>query len=357
MTQIVIAGGGLAGAAAACALARAGVPVTVLERSTGPSDKICGEFLSHEAQHYLQRLGIDLLDLGGHVITRVRLVRGADVVQSDLPFRGLGLSRRVLDEALLDHAAALGAEVRRGETVACLAPEMRFLATGKHDLRTARRALSAPPEPLVGFKTYLRLTPAQTKALSGTVEVMLFDHGYAGLQRVEGGRANLCLLVHRAYLAEVGGTWAALLAALRRASRHLWTRLLGAEELLARPLTIAHVPYGFIHKPTPGETVYRLGDQACVIPSFTGDGMSMTLHSAALAVRCHCSGVAPEAYHRRLARDVGGPIRRAGAFYRLGRWNAGQGALMRILGLWPGLLGMAAAATRVPRPALLEEWG
>ncbi len=351
MSRVVIAGGGLAGGAAACALAQAGEDVTVIERNAGPTDKICGEFLSAEAQHYLGRLGLDLLAMGGHVITHVRVIRGRRIASAKLPFRGLGLSRRVLDEALLAHATACGAEVRRGETVGGLSPEIRFLATGKHDLRNDRRTLEAPPEALVGFKIYLQLTPAEQSALSGAVEVILFDEGYAGLQLVEEGRANLCLLIHQDHLAKVGGTWANLLEDLQRASPHLRQRLTGATALLARPLTIARVPYGFIHAPVEAETVYRLGDQACVIPSFTGDGMSMTLHSAALAVRCHLTGITPAAYHHRLALDVAGPIQRACSLYRFARRRTGQAVLMQTLQLWPGLLRVVASATRVARPA------
>ena len=56
-----------------------------------------------------------------------------------------------------------------------------------------------------------------------------------------------------------------------------------AEPLLARPLTISGVPYGFLAPPRPDDPVFRLGDQAAVIPSFCGDGMAIALHSAVLA--------------------------------------------------------------------------
>ncbi len=354
MMPVVIAGGGLAGAAAAIGLAQAGREAVVLERSIGPSDKICGDFLSAEAQHYLNALGVDPVAMGGHVITHVRLVRAAEIVQSALPFRAVSLSRRVLDEALLERAAACGADVRRGEIVTESTPNIRFLATGKHDVRTHRRTLQAPPEELVGFKIYLRLAPQEQNNLSCAVEVILFRNGYAGLQLVEGGRANLCLLIHRDRLAACGGTWPALLDDLQRESPHLRQRLEGAEALLARPLTIARVPYGFIHQPDDRDTLFRLGDQACVIPSFSGDGMSMALHSAALAVRCHLGGVSPAEYHRRLRRDVTGPIGRAVTLYRFGRWGLGQSVLIQALRRWPDLMRLAASATRVAEPAWLH---
>ena len=48
MRAVLVIGGGLAGAAAAVHLAGAGRDVCLLERTTGPHDKVCGEFLSFD---------------------------------------------------------------------------------------------------------------------------------------------------------------------------------------------------------------------------------------------------------------------------------------------------------------------
>lgn len=370
--EVVIVGGGLAGAAAAAALATAREKVLLFERDAGPSDKICGEFLSAEAQRYLARIGLGLESLGGHLISRVRLVRGAAMAEAALPFRGLGLSRRVLDEALLRHAAACGADVQRGREVRLIdapsqievdvdgvgrwQPGTLLLATGKHDVRGLRRALAQPPEDLIGFKTYFRLDASQTHALSGSVEVIVFAHGYAGLQLVEGGRANLCLLTDRTLFQQSGGTWEGLLSALMRESAHLRQRLQYATPLLARPLTIYRVPYGFVHAPraTDPQNVYRLGDQAAVIASFSGDGMAIALHSAALAVRSHRSGSGAQQYHDRMRADVAAQVRRASAMYRFGRSAAGRKMLIPLARLWPRGVQLAAASTRVPPHAVMR---
>jgi len=357
---ILIAGGGLAGAAAGVALAQAGRAVTLIERQAGPVDKICGEFLSGEAASSLRALGLEPAALGGARISHVRLVRGARSVRARLPFLGLGLSRRVLDEALLAHAAQAGVQVRRGCAIRQVEPdltlaldggervaaEILLLATGKHEARGAARA--AVPGRMVGFKSYFRLRPGQQAALAGHVELVMFPGGYAGLQMVEGQAANLCALVTAPRLKRLGGSWAGLLDHMRQSSPHLAARLEGAEDLRETPLTIARVPYGFVHKAAGPAGLFRLGDQAAVIPSFTGDGMAIALHSAALAARHVIDGRDASAYHARLRADVAGQINRAGALLGLLGNPVSGPVAFTLAQAWPAALAMGAALTRVP---------
>jgi flavin-dependent dehydrogenase len=366
---LVVAGGGLAGAAAACLLARAGCRVVLLEREAGPTDKMCGEFISVEAQHYLRLLGLDPAALGAEPVSRVRLVQGAAAIEVALPFVALGLSRRRLDQALIDCAAANGAEIRRGCTITRLGREGAltldiagrdtiqadtvFLATGKHELRGAQRKPRTPPENLVGFKMYFCLTPAQHDALHGCVEVLMWPDGYGGLQNVEDGRSNLCLLTQQARLHAAGGDWHRLLDDLCRTQPHLARRLRDAAPLLAQPLSIFRVPYGFLHKPGAHDPagLYRLGDQVAVIPSFTGDGMAIALHSAAVAVACYLQGSSAQVYHRRMRQDFAAQIARAAALYRLGRSAPGQAAMMWVARRYPAALRLATSLTRIPHHA------
>ncbi len=363
--MIAIAGAGPAGAAAAILLARAGRAVTLVEREPAPAHKVCGEFISREAVADLEDLGLDLPALGACRIARMRLVRGARVVESALPFVAASLTRRTLDAALQARAVACGATLLRGRTVRTLRADALdldggetlgaaavLLATGKHDLRAFRRPAPAGPR-LVAFKTYWRLSPAQSAALANHVEVLLFPDGgggtYGGLQPVEGGAANLCLLVSQARLDAAAGRWDAVLDALRADCPHLRARLDGATPLLDRPLSIAGVPYGFVHRgPTGG--LFRLGDQCAVIPSFSGDGMAIALHSARLAARVLLAGGTADDHAGRMRADVARPMRVARALSTLGRTGAGQGALVAACALWPGVIRTAAMATRVSAP-------
>jgi flavin-dependent dehydrogenase len=201
---------------------------------------------------------------------------------------------------------------------------------------------------------YFSLTPAQRAALAGHVELIMFRGGYAGLQLVEGEKANLCLLVRRDRLARAGGNWPSLLDRLQTEIPHLATRLAGAAASLAAPLTISRVPYGYIHRPDIVDPVVRLGDQAGVIQSFTGDGMSIALHSAALAAKYFLSGRPAAAYQRAFANHVSGQIRRAGALYKIVEIASAQSALFAAASTWPGALAFAASLTRVPAPVRLS---
>ncbi len=354
-TDVAIAGGGLAGAAAACILARAGREVVLFERQGAAADKMCGEFLSVEAQTDLERLGLDLGALGGSPIETVRLVRGGRVAEARLPFRGLGLRRRVLDEALLGLASAAGADIRRGMTVAAVREGLElgdgtrvparavFLATGKRDLRGLRR----PVAPMVGFKTYLALAPAASRALQGAVELVLVPGGHAGLQPVDGDRAVLCATLSPALLRRCGGTWMSVLAHLLRSSPHLAARIDGATPLLPRPLAISGVPYGFIHAGADAEALFRLGDQAAVIPSFTGDGMAIALWSGRAAAAAARDGQGSAAYHRVLRQTLRGQIGIARALLRLGGVGVGQAAIFAAARMCPSVLPAIARLTRI----------
>lgn len=365
--EVLIIGGGLAGSAAAIRLARAGRDVVVIERAPHAEHKVCGEFLSREALNYLESLGLRAASFGAVPIGAVRLACNAGLSEAKLPFQAMSLTRRRLDEELLRLAVEAGARVVRGRRVDGLEREgagwralvegaepmfadAAFLATGKHDVRGRARPKGKQSD-LVAFKMYWRLAPAQAAALEGHVELMLYRGGYAGLQPVEDGAANLCCLVQREELQRLGGRWEHLLAAMQQECGLLRERLQGARALLERPLAVSAIPYGYVRSASDG--VWALGDQAAVIPSFTGDGMSIAFHSGCLAAAMYLRGESAEGFQKRLHGELSGQVALATLVSRGLVWRPSRSMFTAAVGLWPGVLGEVGRKTRITEAALL----
>jgi flavin-dependent dehydrogenase len=357
----LVIGGGLAGSMAAIRLADAGRPVTLVERERAAHQKVCGEFLSSEAVEYLEEIGIEPRQLGAVPVDRVRLLAGRRVAESALPFRALSLSRFVLDEAMLERAKEKGCEIRRGVDVEALQREGNlwrvdvrggeplsartvFLATGKHDLRGWVRG-KGEQQDLVGFKMHWRLKPDQIERLRGAMELFLFRDGYGGLASVEGDKANLCFVIRGAQLRALQGR-TALLDGIRRRDLRLREYLDGAEALYERPLAVAPIPYGYMAQKNRG--VWCVGDQAAVIPSFTGDGMSIAMHSATLATRMYVEGKSIDEYHGELHAQLNDGMRLATGLSQTMVTGVGRWLVPVALALNPGIMRWIASSTRIP---------
>ena len=369
-TAHLVIGGGLAGSMVAVRLAAAGREITLLERERTSHHKVSGEFLSREAVQYLEQAGVNPRDLGAESIRFVRLTSKRRVVQAELPFTALSLSRCVLDEAMLNRAAQEGCKVERGAFVESLiagdgqwhaqlrggdswsAPTV-FLANGKHDLRGLERKPGLHGD-LVGFKLHWRLAPAQTEALRGFMELFLFPGGYGGLSLVEGGVANFCLVVRRAALRTFGG-WSELLAAIQIENPHITLRLWGATPLWERPLAVSSIPYGYLAGRPDG--LWCLGDQAAVIPSFTGDGMSIALHSATLAAQMYLAGESADRYHEILHSHLSRGMGLATALSRAMVTGVGRTLAPIGLSIFPGAMHWIARTTRIPQKVLHRALG
>jgi flavin-dependent dehydrogenase len=364
----LVIGGGPAGSMVALRLAAAGRRVVVIEKEREPHHKVCGEFLSQEAISYLNQVGVSPRELGAVGIRHLRLSSGSRAVEASLPFQALSLSRRALDAALLVRAAEKGCSIQRGIIVRSLDPigdqwiatlsngeslqsRSVFLATGKHDLHGWNRSPGKQSD-LVGFKLYWQLAPAQIAALRDRMELVLFAGGYGGLSLVENDAANLCLVVRRSTLRSLGG-WSELLTAILDRNRTLRQLLDGAEPLWPQPLAISAIPYGYLTNSEHG--FWCVGDQAAVIPSFTGDGISIALHSASLAAEMFLAGKTAAEFNRTLHAHLHRSMTFAtllsrGAVTRLGRDSA-----LAVLSLFPNSMRWIAAATRIPQRAL-PEW-
>lgn len=368
-SDVLILGGGLAGAVAAAHLASRGVNVTLLEKEVGPHDKVCGEFLSAECALYLQEIGLKPQDFGARPLTRFCLTTRLFSVSRPLKDISWGWSRRSLDEACLRRAEALGARVFRGvlargwerknglyEVASSQGPHQApalFVATGKHDVPGHRR--QGREAQAVGFKTRLARFPFPDG--QDTIRLFFYPGGYAGFSGIEGGGANFCFIIDRKTCERFAGRWPDLLRELGR--RNVTLRPL-LDHILAEsrePVATANIPYGFLQKAEAADPeVYPLGDQFAVIPSLAGSGMAIALHTAREAARSYLKDPHEGGwtFHRECALLIRRRMRLAYPLHRLSLGGGWREFALGVVKPFPFLIDRIIAATRLPGPRGLE---
>lgn len=314
MYDVAVVGAGPAGCGAAAGLAQRGWRVLLLERDHFPRHKVCGEFLSPEAQHSLRTLGVRdavaalaPVPLHGAAIT----TPGGATVEIVLPAPAWGLSRYALDARLATAVADAGGEVWEGAAVTAAArsgsivqvqvrrggeggrrqtlevqARMLLWACGRHSsTRLPPRNAAAGSRQrgwrhCVGLKLHYRNLRMEPR-----VELYLFPGGYVGINPIEGDRANVCLLITYAAFQAAGKSLACVLELA--AARHpaLAQRLRGAQAVAESECAVAPVD---TQRPPASwdETLGApcLGDTAAMIPPLAGDGMAMALRSAELCL-------------------------------------------------------------------------
>jgi len=355
----IAVGGGLAGAAFALELARNGVAVVLLESTRAPHHKVCGEFLSAEAQALLSYLGLDLAAMGATHVSTFRLANGRDCAEAPLPFGGAGLSRFRLDQTLLEAAASRGANVVRGvqvtqidasnETVTVKTGSQVFngqaaaLATGKYNLRQYPRAASD----MVGFKLQLHVTPDSLGRLGGVVQLVTFNGGYIGACIVEDRLVTLCWVLHRAVLQRIGTSWLEQAKYFSQQSEILAALLHEAKPQWDKPVAVAGIPYGYLRRGPVASNVFPLGDQLAVIPSFTGDGMSIALYSGIAAAQAVLAGESATQFQARIVDRLRPQFRWAGLVNVLFEVRRLHGFSVKLATALPSLVTWLAQSTRL----------
>ena len=343
--DVLITGGGPAGATAALLLARAGHSVVVVEKAQFPRRKVCGEFIAASGIELLRTLGLgaELDAAAGPEVRTIALWAGGSRLEARMPAWNAAapypraLPREFLDTWLLDQARRHGVQVIHKPDPA-IESSVRIDASGSWHK-------GPDATDLLGFKAHLQgvTMPA------GTIALIPFAGGYAGLVESGQGRATLACCVRRSNLQELreGGTPAgeALLAHMVSRSDALARALRGAGRegawLAAGPLR-------------PGiRSLYRdgafaIGNAAGETHPIVGEGIAMAMRSAAMlcgplsaALKCRGSAKAvARAYTLAWWRAFGVRVQASRLFAGIAMNPAAMERLIRVA---PRLLTFAAA--------------
>jgi menaquinone-9 beta-reductase len=201
----------------------------------------------------------------------------------------------------------------------------------------------------LGLRVRLSAHPTLIKLVGDSIELHLFDGGYAGLILQEDGSANLCMAVRKDSLSDGGGSPLALLQSLGRSSPALAERLAFMD---SKPQidAIAAVPYGWIGQDTVAGR-FRVGDQAACIPSLSGEGNGLALASGMMAAQAWLEGGAAAApsFQRRYAARAFRPVSAASFLWHWAENPRLAPLMLRATNAVPSLSRLAAALTRISR--------
>lgn len=306
--DVLVVGGGPAGASLAFALAQAGVDVEIVDRAHFPRPKPCAEYLSPEASRILFAMGaLESIEASGAAAlsgVRVRAPNGA-VIAGDFIAehgfrgfrdRGLSVRREVLDAILLDRARSAGARVTEG---------VRVTGLERHDSLGARTIVVdtlGPDGPgqrrarIVVGADGLRSVVAKRLGLARNARwprrLALVTHyrdvdgvgdhgemhverdGYVGIADVGNGLTTVALVVPASRARELSGDRAAFLDAWLHSHPHLarrFSRATQATPVIATGPFASHARRAFV----PG--VALVGDAADFFDPFTGEGIYAAL--------------------------------------------------------------------------------
>ncbi len=390
--DVLIIGGGPAGASAAIRARAAGLDTLVVERSAFPRFRV-GESLLPEGNALLRELGVwPAVEAAGFVPKHgARFILGNDSAEKRVAFaRGLvpGLDRTFqvdrarFDALLLDHARAAGAEVRL-ETVArevadiadghrvtleaAGSPGARETVTARYVIDCGGRdnafgsALKTDLDPApfprrLAIYNHFRRVPREAGPEGGDTVIVRVPDGWFWLIPIDAERTSVGLV-----------TTAAALKSSDLAPADHFARVVATNPALARLLADAaptmgfHVTadYSYYRRELASGRLVLAGDAGGFLDPIFSSGVYLALHSAKLAaelvVRAHREKHRPlraserRRYTRGLKAHAGVFRRLIAAFYD----DPSFAVFMHPsppLGLGPGMTSIVAGRTRLDWP-------
>ncbi|MBX6387476.1 MAG: geranylgeranyl reductase family protein [Frankia sp.] len=363
--DVIVVGAGPAGSAAAYHLANAGLSVLLLEKSTFPRDKVCGDGLTPRAVRGLVELGINPLARTADGTTGWKRNRGLRIIGGGLrlelpwpqlasfPDYGLVRPRADFDELLARNAQKAGARLQEATTVSGVLRDER---TGRvvgvtaraggdrapvsyrapvviaADGNSARLAVSMgirrrDDRPLgVAVRRYYRSPRTDDDFLESHLELWegrpgasRLLPGYGWIFGMGDGTSNVGLGILNTTPAFGNTDYRDLLRRWLGALPQEWGY---TEDNAIGPVRGSALPMGFNRTPHYRDGLLLVGDAGGMVNPFNGEGIAYAIESGAIAADVVAQALArPRDSARELAlRRYPEAVRAAyGGYYTLGR--------------------------------------
>ena len=379
----VVVGAGPAGSSTAHYLAMAGLRVLLLEKSTFPRDKVCGDGLTPRAVAELVRMGVDTSGWARN--TGLRAVGGGRTIElpwpetASLPNFGLACPRAELDAALAAKAQESGAVLRENVTVvgpilhersgrvigvkaksaereplAFKAPVVVDAGGVSARLATAVGREKAMNRPMgVAYRTYFRSGRSADSVMESHLELWKgkpgksdLMPGYGWIFPLAGGIVNVGLGSLSSTAKATGLDYRGMFKAWMANAPSGWGF---TEENQVGRLRGAALPMAFNRKPHYADGLLLVGDAGGMVSPFNGEGIAYALQAGRLAAdaiaQAH-SRPTITAKDRALAAYPAAMREELGGYYSLGR------AFARLIER-PRIMHMCVAHG-LPRPTLMR---
>ncbi len=381
--DVIVVGAGPGGSTTAAYLASAGLDVLLLEKTTFPREKVCGDGLTPRAVREIIQLGIRTPENEGWIRNKgLRIIGGGHRFELDWPQSatfppyGLVRPRQDFDDILVKHAVARGARLRQATNVTAPIRDARGRiqgvvakamddagrATGEEltfrapvvvaaDGNSSRLSLGMDrpkrdDRPMgVAVRTYYTSPRTNDDYLESWLELWVPENpddpsskqillpGYGWIFGVGDGTSNVGLGILNTSAAfgnvdykDVMRRWVATMPAE-------WTY---NDDTMTTPIRGAALPMGFNRQPHYADGLLLVGDAGGMVNPFNGEGIAYAMESGRLAAEVMAQAFARDddagrervltAYNQVMKDQLGG-------YYTLGRYFAqliGHPEVMRL---------------------------
>jgi menaquinone-9 beta-reductase len=368
--DVIVVGAGPGGSAAAYHLATAGLDVLLLEKTSFPREKVCGDGLTPRAVKALTAMGIPVEPGDGWLINKgLRIIGGGGRIElawpdlSSFPGYGTVRTRTDFDQLLARHAQKAGVRLLENIAVTGLTIDERTgrvtgvtaretaAPPGEGAARASRRPQGAqrnfgaplilaadgnssrlsvsmglrtrPDRPLgVAVRTYYKTPRHDDDYLEAWLDLWDGNQllpGYGWIFGMGDGTSNVGLGLLNTSDAFGNIDYRALLKRWLAAMPPEWGLV---EDNMTQPVRGAALPMGFNRTPHYTRGLVLVGDAGGMVNPFNGEGIAYAMESGELAARSVVQALArpTAAGTERVLESYPSALKQAyGGYYTLGR--------------------------------------